>query len=68
MASLTLRVTIRLDRVQYKGAIMAKWTGWWEQRYFGRRTMQKLVLDVAAGGTVAGSGEDCIGRFTFSGV
>jgi len=46
---------------------MANWTGWWEQRGLGRRMMHNLVLDIAADGTVRGSGEDCIGRFTFDG-
>jgi hypothetical protein len=46
---------------------MAKWTGWWEQRGIGRRTMQNLVLEVVAGGVVRGGGEDCVGRFTFEG-
>ncbi len=46
---------------------MAKWTGWWEQRGLGRRTMHNLVLDVAANGVVKGSGDDCIGPFTFEG-
>ena len=50
-----------------KGTIMAKWTGWWEQRVIGRRTMHDLVLDVAAGGAVTGSGEECVGPFTFEG-
>jgi hypothetical protein len=46
---------------------MANWTGWWEQRGLGRHTMHKLVLDVAADGTVTGGGEDCVGPFTFAG-
>ena len=46
---------------------MAKWTGWWEQRRLGRRMMHNLVLDVAADGEVSGSGDDCIGPFTFEG-
>ncbi len=46
---------------------MAKWTGWWEQRGLGRRTMHNLVLDIAASGAVAGGGEDCVGRFSFEG-
>ena len=46
---------------------MAKWTGWWEQRYCRRRTMHNLVLDIAADSIVAGSGEDCVGPFTFKG-
>jgi hypothetical protein len=50
-----------------EGAVMAKWTGWWEQYGLGRRTMHNLVLEVAAGGVVTGSGEDCIGPFTFEG-
>ena len=46
---------------------MAKWTGWWEQRGLGRRTMYDLVLNVAADGTVSGRGNDCIAPFTFQG-
>ncbi len=46
---------------------MARWTGWWEQRGLGRRTMHNLVLDIAADGMVSGGGEDCIGPFTFEG-
>ncbi len=46
---------------------MANWTGWWEQRGLGRRTMHNLVLDVADNGDVTGSGVDCIGPFTFEG-
>jgi hypothetical protein len=46
---------------------MANWTGWWEQRGLGRRTMHNLVLDVAADGAVTGGGEDCIGPFSFDG-
>ena len=46
---------------------MAKWTGWWEQSGLGRRPMHNLMLDFAADGTVAGGGQDCIGRFTFKG-
>ena len=50
-----------------RGKIMANWTGWWEQRGLGRRTMHNLVLDVAANGVVKGGGDDCIGPFTFAG-
>jgi len=46
---------------------MAKWSGWWEQRGFGRQKMHDLVLDVAADGMVRGEGVDCVGRFTFRG-
>ena len=46
---------------------MAKWTGWWEQRGLGRRTMHNLVLNVATNGVVTGGGDDCIGPFTFDG-
>jgi hypothetical protein len=46
---------------------MSNWTGWWEQLGLGRRTMHDLVLNVAADRTVTGSGEDCVGRFTFEG-
>ena len=46
---------------------MANWTGWWEQRGLGRRTMHNLVLDVVANGVVTGSGDDCIGPITFEG-
>ncbi len=46
---------------------MAKWTGRWEQRGYGRQKMHNLVLDVAANGVVTGGGNDCIGPFTFEG-
>jgi hypothetical protein len=47
---------------------MAKWTGWWEQRGFGHRTMHNLVIDIAADGAATGSGNDCVGLFTFEGL
>jgi len=46
---------------------MAKWSGWWEQRVLGRQKMRNLVLDVDPDGAVIGSGEDCVGPFTFDG-
>ena len=46
---------------------MARWSGWWEQRWFGRQLMHDLVLNVAPDGEVTGSGVDCIGPFTFQG-
>jgi hypothetical protein len=46
---------------------MARWSGWWEQRGLGRQPMRNLVLAIGAEGLVSGRGEDCVGRFTFSG-
>jgi hypothetical protein len=46
---------------------MARWTGWWEQRAFGRQPMRNLMLAIDANGLVVGEGDDCIGPFTFSG-
>jgi len=46
---------------------MGLWSGWWEQRHFGRQPMDNLRLDIAASGEVAGSGIDCIGDFTVRG-
>ncbi len=46
---------------------MAKWSGWWEQRDYGRQKMHDLVLEVDPIGMVSGEGEDCIGPFTFYG-
>jgi hypothetical protein len=47
---------------------MARWSGWWEQRGYGRQEMCNLVLNVGPDGSLSGSGEDCIGKFTFSGT
>ena len=47
---------------------MAKWSGWWEQRGFGRQEMRNLVLNVGPAGKVTGSGEDCVGSFTITGT
>jgi hypothetical protein len=47
---------------------VAKWSGWWEQRGFGRQAMHDLTLDVDPAGHVSGSGTDCIGPFTISGT
>jgi hypothetical protein len=46
---------------------MARWRGWWEQRVLGRQEMHDLVLNVDSTGAVSGSGEDCVGEFTFTG-
>ena len=46
---------------------MARWSGWWEQRGFGRQEMHDLVLNVDPAGEVSGSGNDCIGSFTIAG-
>ena len=46
---------------------MSRWNGWWEQRGLGRQEMRNLVLNIAPDGSVSGSGDDCIGPFTFSG-
>ncbi|MGO8750639.1 MAG: hypothetical protein ACLQNE_32215 [Thermoguttaceae bacterium] len=47
---------------------MARWSGWWEQRGYGRQEMRNLVLNVGPDGSLSGSGEDCIGKFMFSGT
>lgn len=47
---------------------MAKWSGWWEQRGFGRQEMRNLVLNVAPEGEVSGSGTDCVGLFMLRGT
>jgi hypothetical protein len=44
------------------------WKGWWEQRpTWGRQTMKELILYFDAG-TIEGSGQDVIGKFTFTGT
>jgi hypothetical protein len=45
---------------------MARWSGWWEQRGYGRQEMRNLVLNVGPDGSLSGSGEDCVGKFTFA--
>jgi len=47
---------------------MAKWSGWWEQRGFGRQEMRNLVLNVGPEGDVSGSGDDCVGVFIIRGT
>ena len=47
---------------------MAKWSGWWEQRGFGRQEMRNLVLDVDPAGETSGSGDDHVGSFTITGT
>ena len=47
---------------------MAKWSGWWEQRGYGRQEMRNLVLEVGPEGEVSGSGDDCVGSFTITGT
>ena len=42
-------------------------SGWWEQRWFGRRPMEQLRLAVAPP-RIQGSGTDCIGPFMLEGV
>lgn len=43
------------------------WRGYWVQRGLGRQSMYGVVLRFEDG-AVRGSGEDCIGRFTFEGT
>ena len=45
----------------------ARCSGWWEQRWFGRRPMERLRLALAPP-RIAGSGTDCIGPFVLEGV
>ena len=40
--------------------------GWWEQNYYGRQSMNPLVLKFD-NGVVTGSGADIVGPFTMSG-
>ena len=47
---------------------MAKWSGWWEQRGYGRQEMRNIVLKVGPEGDVSGSGDDCVGVFTITGT
>ena len=47
---------------------MAKWSGWWEQRRFGRQEMCNLLLEVSPEGEMSGSGDDCVGAFTIKGT
>ena len=47
---------------------MARWSGWWEQRVYGRQEMRNLVLKVGPEGETSGSGDDCVGPFTISGT
>ena len=42
-------------------------TGWWEQRWFGRRPMEPLRLAFSPP-CIEGSGTDCIGPFVLDGV
>jgi hypothetical protein len=42
------------------------WIGFWEQRGYGRQTMENLVLQFQ-NGQIQGRGDDIIGRFTFAG-
>jgi hypothetical protein len=42
-------------------------SGWWEQRWFGRRPMEQLRLAVAPP-RIEGSGTDCIGPFVLDGL
>ena len=42
-------------------------SGWWEQRWFGRRPMDQLRLAFSSP-RIAGSGTDCIGPFALEGV
>jgi hypothetical protein len=42
-------------------------SGWWEQRWFGRRPMEQLRLAVSPP-RIEGSGTDCIGPFVLDGV
>jgi hypothetical protein len=46
---------------------MAQWSGWWEQSGLGRQRMRNLVLEFDDAGAIHGSGDDCIGPFTFHG-
>jgi hypothetical protein len=46
---------------------MVSCSGWWEQRWFGRRPMEQLLLAVAPP-RIEGSGTDCIGPFVLDGV
>ena len=41
--------------------------GWWEQRWFGRRPMEPLLLSFSPP-RIEGSGTDCIGGFVLDGV
>lgn len=41
--------------------------GWWEQRSYGRQSMEELRLSFSQG-QIQGSGTDIIGPFTFSGI
>ena len=47
---------------------MAKWRRVVGAGGLRRQEMNGLVLDVDASGEVIGSGEDCVGEFTFSGA
>ncbi len=51
----------------HRRGTMASCTGWWEQRWFGRRPMEQLRLAVAPP-RIEGSGTDCIGSFLLDGV
>ncbi len=44
-----------------------RWRGFWESPLWGRRWMEPLTLQFAAG-RVRGEGVDCIGPFTFAGT
>lgn len=52
----------------HKDYPMTQWNGWWEQRALGRQEMHNLVLDIDPSGKASGGGDDCIGKFTFSGT